>query len=107
MYKLMKNLFVFALVAVCASSCVTQKKMTYLREITAQSADSVNAHFTPKSEITIKPADVLTIFVSALDQEAVAPYNLYMVNFSDPGSDQLRTTPNLLKIGRASCRERV
>ena len=96
MYKLMKNLFVFALVAVCASSCVTQKKMTYLREITAQSADSVNAHFTPKSEITIKPADVLTIFVSALDQEAVAPYNLYMVNFSDPGSDQLRTTPNLL-----------
>ena len=96
MYKLMKKMFVFALVAVCASSCMTQKKMTYMREVTAQSADSVNAHFTPKSEITIKPADVLTIFVSALDQEAVAPYNLYMVNFNDPGSNQLRTTPNLL-----------
>lgn len=92
----MKNVFVFALVAVCASSCVTQKKMTYMREVTAQSADSVNAHFTAKSEITIKPADVLTIFVSALDQEAVAPYNLYMVNFNDPGSTQVRTTPNLL-----------
>ena len=96
MNKLMKNVFVFALVAFCASSCVTQKQMTYLREINAQSADSVNAHFTPKSEITIKPADVLTIFVSALDQEAVAPYNLYMVNYSDPSSDQVRTTPNLL-----------
>ena len=68
MYKLIKNVFVFALVAICASSCVTQKKMTYLREVTAQSADSINSHFTPKSEITIKPGDVLTIFVSALDQ---------------------------------------
>jgi polysaccharide export outer membrane protein len=70
--------------------------MTYLREVTAASADSINAHFTPKSEITIKPADVLTIFVSALDQEAVSPYNLYMANFNDPGSTQVRTTPNLL-----------
>lgn len=96
MYKLLKNVFVFALVAVCASSCMTQKKMTYLREVTSQSADTINARFTPKSEITIKPADVLTIFVSALDQEAVAPYNLYMVNFNDPGSEQVRTTPNLL-----------
>ena len=92
----MRKVLLFALVAVCASSCVTQKKMTYMREITASSADSINAHFTPKSEITIKPADVLTIFVSALDQEAVAPYNLYMVNFNDPGSTQVRTTPNLL-----------
>ena len=96
MYKLIKNVFVFALVAICASSCVTQKKMTYLREVTAQSADSINSHFTPKSEITIKPGDVLTIFVSALDQEAVAPYNLYMVNFTDPNSLQVRTTPTIL-----------
>ena len=96
MYKLIKNVFVFALVAICASSCVTQKKMTYLREVTAQSADSINSHFTPKSEITIKPGDVLTIFVSALDQEAVAPYNLYMVNFNDPNSLQARTTPTIL-----------
>ena len=96
MYKLMKKLFVFALVAVCASSCVTQKKMTYLREITAQSADSVNAHFTPKSEITIKPADMLTIYITALDQEAVAPYNAYMVNVGDPSATQVHTTPTLL-----------
>lgn len=92
----MRNVLFLALVAFFASSCVTQKKMTYLRDVTAQSADSINSHFMPKSEITIKPADVLTIFVSALDQEAVAPYNLYMVNYSDPSSDQVRTTPNLL-----------
>ena len=96
MYKLMKNLFVFALVAVCASSCVTQKKLTYMRDITAQSADSVNAHFTPKSEITIKPADMLTIYITALDQEAVAPYNAYMVNIGDPSATMVYTTPTLL-----------
>ena len=96
MHRLIKNVLVFALVGICASSCVTQKKMTYMREVTAQSADSVNSHFEPKAEITIKPADVLTIFISALDQEAVAPYNLYMVNVNDPGSTRIQTTPTLL-----------
>ena len=96
MHRLIKNVFVFALVAICASSCVTQKKMTYLREVTAQSADSINSHFTPKSEITIKPADMLTIYITALDQEAVAPYNAYMVNVGDPSATQIRTTPTLL-----------
>ena len=92
----MKKVFVFALVAVCASSCMTQKKMTYLRQVTAQSADSINAHFTPKSEITIKPADMLTIYITALDQEAVAPYNAYMVNVGDPSATTVKTTPTLL-----------
>lgn len=96
MRKKVKILSFLVLTAIVASSCVTQKKLTYLREVTAGSADSINAHFVAKSEITIKPADVLTIFVSALDQEAVSPYNLYMVNFNDPGSTQIRTTPNLL-----------
>ena len=96
MNKVLRHVFVFVIVAICASSCVTQKKMTYMRDVTSASADSINAHFIPKSEITIKPADVLTIFISALDQEAVASYNLYMVNFNDPGSEQIRTTPNLL-----------
>ncbi|MBO4519376.1 MAG: polysaccharide biosynthesis/export family protein [Paludibacteraceae bacterium] len=67
-----------------------------MREFTAQSADSVNAHFTPKSEITIKPADMLTIYITALDQEAVAPYNAYMVNIGDPSATQIHTTPTLL-----------
>ena len=96
MYRFIKKVFVFALIALCASSCVTKKKLTYLREVTAESADSVNAHFEAQGEVTIKKADQLTIFISALDQEAVAPYNLYMVNVNDPNSLQLRTTPTLL-----------
>ncbi len=92
----MKKVMLFALIAICASSCVTKKKLTYLREVTAESADSVNAHFEAKAEVTIKKGDQLTIFISALDQEAVAPYNLYMINVNDPSSLQLRTTPTLL-----------
>jgi polysaccharide export outer membrane protein len=91
-----KSILLLALVTVMAASCVTQKKMTYLREVTAQSADSINSHFVPKAEVTIKPADALTIFVSALDQEAVAPYNLPTVAFNDPTSTQVKTTPMIM-----------
>ena len=96
MYKTMKHVFVLALISLLAASCVTQKKMTYLREVTAQSADSINSHFVPRAEVTIKPADALTIFVSALDLEAVAPYNLPTVSFNDPNTADVKTTPMLL-----------
>ena len=96
MYKLLKKVFVFTLIAVCASSCVTRKKLTYLRDVTAESADSINAHFEPKAEVTIKKADQLTIFISALDQEAVAPYNQYLLSINDPNSNEMRYANTLL-----------
>ena len=96
MHKTIK-FFTIALIAVLAmSSCVTQKKMTYLREVTAESADSINKHFVPSAEVTIKPADAITIFVSALDQEAVAPYNLPTIAFNDPTTTAVKTTPMLM-----------
>jgi len=96
MGKTIKFIALLALVAVVSSSCVTQKRMTYLREVTAQSADSVNRHFVPSAEVTIKPGDAITIFVSALDQDAVAPYNVPTVSFNDPTSTQVKSTPMLL-----------
>jgi len=96
MHKTILKLFVFGLVAILSVSCVTKKKLTYLRTVDAEMADSINAHFVPSAEVTIKPADVLTVFISALDQEAVAPYNLYMVNVNDPSSTQIKSTPTLL-----------
>jgi len=96
MGKTIKFIALLALVAVVSSSCVTQKRMTYLREVTAQAADSVNRHFVPSAEITIKPADALTIFVTALDNEAVAPFNLSTVTINDITSTQVKTNPMLL-----------
>ena len=52
-----------------AVSCVTQKEMTYLRDADSAKADSINAHFTPQSEMIIRNGDMLTVFVSALDKE--------------------------------------
>ena len=83
------------LCAVACSGCVTQKQMTYLSNATPEAADSINAHFTPQSEMIIRPGDALTILVSALDQEAVSPYNLPMVVFAKPGQTELSTTPAL------------
>lgn len=96
MNKTVKQLLILMLVALAASSCVTKKSLTYLRDVTPESADSINKHFVPSAEITIKPADALTIFVNALDQEAVAPYNLPTVSFNDPTTVQVKTTPMLL-----------
>ena len=83
------------LCAVACTGCVTQKQMTYLSNATPALADSINTHFTPQSEMIIRPGDALTILVSALDQEAVSPYNLPMAVFGKPGQTELSTTPAL------------
>lgn len=82
-------------VVLMGSSCVTQKQMTYFREVDSSSADSINRVFKSQIDPEIKAGDALSITVSALDQEAVAPYNLPTVVFSAPGSDHLSTTPSL------------
>ena len=96
MRAIIKQVGVLLLMVVAASGCVTKRSLTYLRDVTPESADSINKSFVPSAEITIKPADALTIFVSALDPDAVAPYNLPTVTFNDPTSTVVRTTPMLL-----------
>lgn len=95
MYKSIK-IFALMLVALSAASCVTQKKMTYMQDANPSREDSINAHFEAQSETVIRCGDALTIFVSALDKEAVAPYNLPAVAFAAPGSTQVQTTPMLM-----------
>ena len=82
-------------VAVLLCSCVTQKKMTYLSDAQADSAKSINSHFQSQTEVVVRPGDKMTIFVSALDQEAVVPYNLPAVVYADPGDTRVQTTPML------------
>ena len=95
MYKTLSHYLIIALVAISAASCVTQKQMTYLRDADASKADAVNAQFEAQSEAIVRVGDALTIFVSALDKEAVVPYNLPTVVYSEPGSRQVQTTPML------------
>ena len=74
------------------AGCVTQKQMTYFREVDSSTADSVNKVFESQIDPVIKAGDALAITV--LDMEAVVPYNLPTVVFSNPGTDQLATTPS-------------
>lgn len=83
------------LLVLVASGCVSQKQMTYFREVDQSSADSINSTFKSQIDPEVKVGDALSITVSALDQEAVAPYNLPTVVFSAPNSGQLSTTPSL------------
>ena len=95
MYQSVKHLLFLGLLSVSLMGCVTQKKMTYLRDADASLNDSINAHFTAQSETVIRSGDALTITVSAFDKEAIAPYNLPTATFATPGSAQLTTTPSM------------
>ena len=94
----MKKILHFFVLSQCLcllAGCVTQKQMTYLHNADESVMNTVNATFEAKSEPIIRPGDAITIFVSALDQEAVVPYNLPTVAFSAPGVTQVQTTPML------------
>ena len=88
-----KHFILLSLLAVASVSCVTQKNMTYLQNAEPSLADSINAIFAAQTEYVIRPGDALTILVSALDQEAVVPYNLPTMVYAAPGSNQVQTTP--------------
>lgn len=88
-----KHVLALAMVGMMAAGCVTQKQMMYLSDASAEKADSLNAHFTPQSEMILRNGDALTIFVTALDKEAVAPYNLPALVYNSPGANQVQTTP--------------
>ncbi len=86
----------FVLVFVCLlSSCVTQKQMTYLLDADSSTADSINPTFARQVEPVVKAGDALSITVSALDAEAVTPYNQPTAIYATVGESQLATTPNL------------
>ena len=94
----MRKFFQISLSVVAATlmaSCVTQKQMTYVSNAQPEMTDTINANFQSQSELTVRIGDALTIYVSALDLEAVVPYNLPAVVYATPGSTTLSTTPAL------------
>ena len=81
--------------ALLFANCTTQKQMTYLADAQPDKVDAINAVYTPQTELIIRVGDAMSITVLALDQEAVAPYNLPAVVYSRPGTSSLSTTPSL------------
>lgn len=92
---MLKKSFLLLLLAVALlSSCVSPKQLTYFRPVTSESAEEINKHLELQPEPRIKVNDALVIIVSALDPEAVVPYNLPSVAYSTPTSATIPTTPS-------------
>ena len=92
--KVIRNI-VFIFVAMVAAGCVTEKKMTYMREVDATHTEAINAQFKSQAQTILRSGDAITIFVSALDAEAVAPYNQPTAVYAQPGTNMVQTTPML------------
>ena len=70
---------------------MSQRKLSYLRDVDASSADSINKTYTPLDENYITKGDLLTIFVNALDVEAVQAFNMPVANVQALGSRTVTT----------------
>jgi polysaccharide export outer membrane protein len=89
-----KSFWLLFLMVAMFASCVSRKQLTYFRPVTAESAEEINKHIEPQAEPRVKINDALVITVSALDPEAVAPYNLPNVAYATPTSSNVPTTPS-------------
>ena len=74
------------------TSCISQRKLSYLHDVTAASADSINKTYTPQYENVIMQGDVLSILVNALDIEAVQVFNMPLANVQRLGSRTVTTS---------------
>lgn len=74
------------------SSCISQRKLSYLRGVDASSADTINQTYTPIKENYITQGDLLSIFVNALDVEAVQAFNMPVANVQTLGSRTVTTS---------------
>lgn len=84
-------LFVLLLTALM-SSCISNKQLIVFKTVTAETAEEINKTMKPQPEPRVKINDALIITVSALDPEAVIPYNLPTVSYESPSSSTVPTT---------------
>lgn len=82
------------LVVVLMCSCVSRKQLAYLRDVPSEGVNEINKNMQTQPETRVKITDALVITVSALDPEAVLPYNLPNVAYATPTSENIPTTPS-------------
>lgn len=83
--KIVLSLLATFLLFSCAS-----KKIPYFKGVTEQ--DSLMGTST-LYEARIVTGDMLTIIVSGMEPQAVAPFNLSIITYTSPGTRQISTTP--------------
>lgn len=89
-YSISIVVFVLAL-----AGCASQKDVAYFNGVNSGSSDTINKKFNKIHEARICSGDMLSITVTGLDPLAVAPFNLPLVSYATPGTDQLYSAPTL------------
>ncbi|EDP69731.1 polysaccharide export outer membrane protein [Flavobacteriales bacterium ALC-1] len=77
---------------IIATSCASRKKIVYFQDEPIN--ESLEASTLP-SQLIYKPGDILTINVSAFDQEAIAPFNLTIASSNSDNPNGLQGSMQL------------
>lgn len=93
----MKKVYFFSIVVFILglAGCASQKDVAYFYGVNSGSSDTINKKFNKIHEARICSGDMLSITVTGLDPLAVAPFNLPLVSYATPGTDQLYAAPTL------------
>ncbi len=76
-------------------SCNSQKQIAYFQGLDDSKMQEINNAFHKSQEPIIRTGDMLLITVSALDPVSVAPFNLPLITFYEPGRDQISADQSL------------
>lgn len=80
----MKNLLQLSLCFLLITSCVSRKEIVYFQGLD-KAEDQMNENI--DTSLEIKPNDLLTISVSAAEQEAALPFNLPVIGVPQGGAE--------------------
>ncbi len=87
------RLLVLSCTLILFVSCQAPRSIVYFQDMPNDTEMRSIASNSSSYEITIQPADLLTINVSSIDPNAVAIFNLPATTYLTPGNTELSTTP--------------
>ena len=86
-----KKCWLVLLLVALMSPCISNKQLIVMKNVTAETAEELNKVMKPQPEPRVKINDALIITVSALDPEAVVPYNLPTISYESPTTSTVPT----------------
>ena len=95
----MKPAYLFIFVALCFSSCISTKQLTYLQENNI-AEDSLVSIKKMQEPYRLQVNDLLSIRVKALDQETVGIFNpINNANLNATGEERLYYDEDIIRLG--------
>ena len=82
--RIVRTSIVLSLAAVVASSCVTNRKVAYLQDMTHETQITLEDKF----EAVISPYDELDVVITSFNAELAQPFNIYAVAEVSSGNSQ-------------------